>query len=121
MGGENLKSVDQYKYLEAVLDTELPGDKDIQRQLRYQYCAANKLRASFSDVQTQLKMYFFVPFVRSCMHHSYGGISESHACKDCVWLVILDAGLYTTFLGERVLIVMTHQVQCNIPTFEALL
>jgi len=121
MGGENLKSVDQYKYLEAVLDTELPGDKDIQRQLRYQYCAANKLRASFSDVQTQLKMYFFVPFVRSCMHHSYGGISESHACKDCVWLVILDAGLYTTFLGERVLVVMTHQVQCNIPTFEALL
>jgi len=34
MGGKNLKSVKQYKYLEAVLDTEFPDDKDIQRQLR---------------------------------------------------------------------------------------
>ena len=69
----------------------------------------------------QLKMYFFVPFVRPCMHHNYGGISESHACKDCVWRTILDAGLYTTCPGERVLVVMTHQVQRNIPTFEAVL
>jgi len=30
-----------YKYLGIVLDTELSDDKDIQRQLRYQYCAAN--------------------------------------------------------------------------------
>jgi len=42
------------------------------------------------------------------MHHNYGGISESHACKDCVWPIILDTGLYTTCLGERVLVVMTH-------------
>jgi len=48
---------------------------------------------------------------------NYGGISESHACKDCVWLMILDAELYTTCPGEQV--VMTHQVQYNIPTFEA--
>jgi len=53
------------------------------------------------------------------MHHNYGGISESHACKDCVWSIILDAELHTTCPGERVLVVMTHQVQCNIPTFEA--
>jgi len=33
----------------------------------------------------------------------------------------LDAELYTTCTGERMLLVMTHQVQCNIPTFEALL
>jgi len=65
----------------------------------------------------QLKMYFFVPFVCPRMHHNYGGISESHAYKDCVWPIILDAELYTTCPGERVLIVMTHQVQCNIPTF----
>ena len=45
--------------------------------------------------------------------------SESHACKDCVRPIILDAELYTTCPGERVLVVMTHQVQCNIPTFEA--
>jgi len=66
-------------------------------------------------------MYFFVPCVRPRMHHNYGGISESHACKDCVWPIILDAELYTTCPGERVLVVMTHQVQCNIPTFEAVL
>ena len=69
----------------------------------------------------QLKMFFFVPFVRPCMHHNYGGISESHACKDCVWPIILDAELYISCPGERVLIVMSHQVQCNIPTFEAVL
>jgi len=31
----------------------------------------------------------------------------------------LDAELYATCPGERVLVVMTHQVQYNIPTFEA--
>ena len=75
----------------------------------------------FPDVQMQLKMYFFVPFVRPCMHQNYHGVSESHACKHCVWPIILDAELYTTCPGERVLVVMTHQIQCNIPTFEALL
>jgi len=34
MGDKNLKSVNQYKYLGAVLDTALSDDKDIQRQLR---------------------------------------------------------------------------------------
>jgi len=38
-----------------------------------------------------------------------------------VWSIILDAELYTTCPGERVLVVMTHQVQCNIPTLEAFL
>jgi len=47
-GGQHVKSVDHCKYLGIVLDIELSDDKDIQRQLRYQYCAANKLRASFS-------------------------------------------------------------------------
>ena len=46
--GQYVKAVDQYKYLGILLDTELSDDKDIQRKLRYQYCAANKLRASFS-------------------------------------------------------------------------
>ena len=55
------------------------------------------------------------------MHHNYGGISESHACIDCVWLIILDAELYTTCPGQRVLVVMSHQVQCYIPTFEAVI
>jgi len=34
LGGQNVKSVNHYKYLEIVLDTELSDDKDIQRQLR---------------------------------------------------------------------------------------
>ena len=34
MGGKNLKSVNHYKYLGAVLNTELSDDKDIQSQLR---------------------------------------------------------------------------------------
>jgi len=57
----------------------------------------------FPDVQIQLKMYFFVPFPLTCMHHNYGAISGSHACGDCVWHIILDAELYTTRPGERVL------------------
>ena len=75
----------------------------------------------FPDAQMQLKMEFFVSFVRPCMHCNYGGISESHACRDCVWPIILDAELHTTCPGERVFVVMTHQVQCNIHTIEALL
>ena len=42
LGGQYVKSVNQHKYLGIVLDTELPDDKDSQRQLRYQYCAANQ-------------------------------------------------------------------------------
>jgi len=49
LGGQSVKSVTHYKYLGIVPDTELSDEKDIQRQLRYQYCAANKLRASFSQ------------------------------------------------------------------------
>jgi len=30
------------------------------------------------------------------MHLNYGAISGSHAYRDCVWHIILDAGLYTT-------------------------
>jgi len=48
-----VKSVSGYKYLRIVLDIELSDDKDIQRQMGYQYEAVNKLRASFSDVRTQ--------------------------------------------------------------------
>ena len=110
LGGQYAKSVDQYKYLGIVLDTELSDDKDIQRQLRYQYCAANKLRASFPRCSNALKTYFFVPFVRPCMHLSYGVISGSHACRDCVWHIILDAELYTTCPGERVLVATRFNV-----------
>jgi len=64
----------------------------------------------FSEVQMQLKTYVFVPFVRPCMHHNYGVISGSHACKDCVWHIILHAELYTTCPGERELVATKFNV-----------
>jgi len=73
----------------------------------------------FPDVQMQLKTYFFVPFVCPCIHHNYGVISGSNACRHCVRHIILDAERYTTCPGERVF--SSQQVQCNIPTFEALI
>jgi len=76
------------------LDTELSDDKDIQRQLQYQYCAANKLRVSFSRCSNAVKNVLFRSFCMPMyasqfffsehqMHHNYGVISGSHACRDC--------------------------------------
>ena len=65
--------------------SELSDDKDNQRQLRYQYCAADKLRTSLSQSSNRVKMYFFVPSARPCMHHNHGAISVRHACTGCVW------------------------------------
>jgi len=64
----------------------------------------------FPDVQMQLKKYFFVAFVRPCMHLNYGAISGSHACRDCVWHISLVAKLYTTCSGERVLVATRFNV-----------
>jgi len=106
LGGQSIKSVTQYKYLVIVFDTELSDDKGIQRQLRYQYCVANKLRATFSQCSNAFKNVLFVPFVCPCMHHKYGVISGSHACRECVWPIILGAGLCTTCHGQQVLLVI---------------
>jgi len=73
LGGQYVKAIDQYKYLGILLDTELSDDNNIQiqRQLRYQYCAANKLRASFSRcsnhnaVKNVLFRSFFTPMYAS--------------------------------------------------------
>jgi len=62
LDGQNVKSVKSYKYLGIVLDTELSDDKDIQIQLRYQYCAANKLRASFSRCLNAVRNVLFRSF-----------------------------------------------------------
>jgi len=51
-------------------------------------------------------MYFFVSSVRPCTHHNYGVISRSHVCKDFVWPIILGVGLYTTYRGKRVVVVI---------------
>ena len=64
----------------------------------------------FPVTQMQVKTYFFVPFVRPCMHLNYGVISGSHACRDCGWHIILVAELYTTCIVERVLVVTKFNV-----------
>jgi len=58
----------------------------------------------------RLKTYFFVPFVRPCMHLNYGVISGSHACRDCGWHIILVAELHTTCPEERVLVATRFNV-----------
>jgi len=55
LGGQYVKYVDQCKYLGIVLDTEFSEGKVIQRLVRYQYCAVNKLRASFSRCSNAVK------------------------------------------------------------------
>ena len=60
--GQNVQSIKHYKYLGILLDTELSNDKDIHRQLRYQHCVANKLRASFfrcSNAVKNVRFRFF--------------------------------------------------------------
>jgi len=102
IGGQNVKSVNQHKCLGIVLDTELPDDKDIQRQLRYQYCASSMLRASFSQCTNAVKNVrfrsFCTPmyasqlwgnFMKSCMQRLY--VAYTFECK-----------LYKTCPGERV-------------------
>jgi len=61
--------------------------------------------------QMQLKTYFFVSFVRPCMHLNYGVISGSHACRACGWHIILDAELYTTCPGKRVLVATRYNAK----------
>jgi len=55
LGLLKVKFVSRYKYLGIVLDIELSDDKDIQRQMQYQYEAVNKLRANFSRCSNAVK------------------------------------------------------------------
>jgi len=64
LGVLKVKSVSRYKYLGIVL-IELSDDKDIQRQMRYQYEAVNKLRASFSRCSNAVKNVLIRSFCRS--------------------------------------------------------
>jgi len=65
LGVLKVKSVSCYKYLGIVLDIELSDGKDIQRQMRYQYEAVNKLRASFSRCSNAVKNLLIRSFCRS--------------------------------------------------------
>ena len=119
LGGQYVKSVDQFKYLGIVLDTELSDDKDIQRQLRYQYCAANKLRASFSRCSNAVKNVL----LRSFCTPLYASQLWCNFRKSCMQRlrVAYNFGCTALYNLPRRASVSSTQVQCNIPTFEALL
>jgi len=119
LGGQYVKSVDQFKYLGIVLATERSDDKDIQRQLRYQYCAANKLRASFSRCFNPVKNVLFRSFCTP-MYASQLWCNFRKSCMQRLRVAYIfgSRALYKLLWRASV---SSHQVQCNIPTFEALL
>jgi len=119
LGGQNVNSVDQYKYVGIVLNTELSDDKDIQRQLRHQYCAANKLRASFSRCSNAVKNVLFCSFCTP-MYASQLWCKFRKSCMQRL-RVAYNFGCRALHNLPWRASVSSHQVQCNIPTFEALL
>jgi len=119
LGGQYLKSVDQYIYLGILLDTEFSDDKDIQRQLRYQYCAAKMLRASFCRCSNAVKNVRF----RSFCTPMYASQLWCNFRKSCMQRlrVAYNFGCRALYNLPWRASVRSHQVQCNIPTFEVLL
>jgi len=117
--GQYVKSVDQYKYLGIVLDTELSDDKDIQRQLRYRYCVANKPRASFSRCSNAVKNVLFC----SVCTPMYASQLWCYFRKSCMQRlrVAYNFGCRALYNLPWRASVSSHQVQCSIPTFEVLL
>jgi len=119
LGGQYVKSVDQYKCLGILLDTELSDHKDIQRQLRHQYCAANKLRAAFSRCSNAVKNVLFCSF-STPMYASHLWCNFRKSCMQRL-RVVYNFGCRALHNLPWRASVSSHQVQCNIPTFEALL
>jgi len=119
LGGQYVKAVDKYKYLGILLDTELSDEKEIQRQLRYQYCAANKLRASFSRCANAVKNVLF----RSFSTPMYASQLWCNFRKSRMQRlrVAYNFGCKALYNLSRRASVSSHQVQCNILTFETLL
>ena len=77
LGGQYVKSFNQYKYdLGILLDTELSQmTKTFKDNCDINIVQQTSCEPLFPVVQMQLKTYFFVPFVRPCMHLNYGVIS----------------------------------------------
>jgi len=118
LGGQYVKYVDQCKYLGIVLDTEFSEGKVIQRLVRYQYCAVNKLRASFSRCSNAVKNV-----LRSIWMPMYGSQLCCNFRKSCMQSLRVAynfacRALYNLSWRASV---SNHQIHCNIRTFEALL
>ena len=109
--------INQCKHLGIVLDTELPDDKDIPRQLRYKYFEANKLRASFSCCANAVENALF----RSFCTHMYALQLRCNVQKSCMQSlrVTYNFGCRALYNLSWRASVCSHQVQCNMPTFDA--
>jgi len=90
-----------------------------KRQLRYQYCAANKLRASLSRCSNAVKNVLF----RSFCTPMYASQLWWNFRKSCMQRlrVAYNFGCRALYNLPWRASVTSHQVQCNIPTFEVLL
>ena len=67
LNGVRVQFFDQVKYLSALLNGSLKDDDDIQRQVKSQYCAANKFRETFDQCSPGVKTLYFVPIACQCM------------------------------------------------------
>jgi len=84
LGGHNVKSVDQYKYLGLYWILSSQMTKTFRDNCDINIVQQTSCEPLSPDAQIQLKVYFFVPFVLPCMHHNYGVISEvMHAEITC--------------------------------------
>jgi len=73
LGRQSVKSVNHYQYLGIVLGL----DTDRHSETNAISILCSKQAAKVSQCSNAGKMYFFVPCIRPCMHHNYGGISGS--------------------------------------------
>jgi len=110
LGGQYVKSVNQYKYRGFYWILSFQMTNTFTDNCDINIVQQTSCELLFPDVQMQLKKYYFVPFVRPCIHLNYVVISGSHACRDCGWHIILVAELYITCLGERVLVATKFNV-----------
>ena len=112
-GVQRVKTVSHYKYLGIVLDTELWDDRDIQRQLRYQ----KRLFFRCSNaVKNVLFLFCCTPMYASQLWHDF-----RKSCMQRLCVPAYNFGCRATYNLPWRSRVSSHQVQCNIPTFEALL
>jgi len=105
LGGQYVNYVDQFDW---ILSSQMT--KTFRDNCDIYIVQQTSCEPLFPVVQMRLKTYFFVSFVRPCMHLNYGVISGSHACRDCGWHIILVEKLYTTCPGERVLVATKFNV-----------
>ena len=114
-----LAVVGQVKYLGVVIDSLLCDDADILRQLRYQYCSANKLRASFFKCSISVKNVLFRSYCTALYAAHLWCIFKKSTLQRL--RVAYNNGFRILYGLSRLDSARTHQVKRCIPTFDALL